>query len=81
MQAAEVLPLIDTEPDALETWRGLLKVERAANSFAVRLPKDLPAPVLAAGVRAAQELGKAGKPLLKVLESQIESRRARGKQP
>ena len=81
MQAAEVLPLIDNEADALETWRGLLKVERAANSFAVRLPKSLPAPVLAAGVRAAQELGKEGEPLLKVLAAQVAASEASAKQP
>lgn len=81
MQAAEVLPLIDNEADALETWRGLLQVERAANSFAVRLPKGLPAPVLTAGVRVARELGKAGEPLIKVLASRIESSGVAGKRP
>lgn len=78
VQAAEVLPLIDNEADALETWRGLLKVERAANSFAVRLPKGLPSPVLHAGIQAARELGKAGAPLTKVLAAQIAARQADG---
>ena len=81
MQAAEVFPLIDNEPDALETWRGLLKVERAADAFAVRLAKDLPQPVLTAGIRAAKELGKPGEPLLKVLTRQLEASKAGGKQP
>lgn len=75
MKAVEVLPLIDNEADALETWRGLLKVERAANAFAVRLPKNLPPPVVAAGLRAAQELGEAGEPLVKVLTPLVETNR------
>jgi hypothetical protein len=81
MQAAEVFPLIDNEADALETWRGLLKVERAADAFSVRLAKDLPKPVLTAGIRAAQELGEEGEPLLKVLTRELESSKANGKQP
>ena len=79
VQAVEVLSLIDNEADALETWRGLLKVDRAANSFAVRLPKGLPAPVLTAGIKAARELGKAGEPLIKVLAAQIAASQAGGK--
>ena len=79
VQAAEVLPLIDNEADALETWRGLLKVERAATAFAVRLPKYLPPPVLAAGVQAARELGKSGEPLLKALAPLVEASEAKGK--
>ena len=81
MQGAEVFPLIDNEADALETWRDLLKIERAASAFAVRLPKDLPKPVLIAGIRAARELGKPGEQLLKVLTRQLESSNAAAKKP
>jgi hypothetical protein len=67
VQAADVLPAIDNEADALETWRGLLKVDRAANAFAVRLPANLPKSTARAGLQAANELGKPGEPLAKRL--------------
>lgn len=67
VQAPDVLASIKDENTALETWRALLGVNGAANAFAVRMPKDLPAPVMSAALRAARELGRRGEPLVKVL--------------
>jgi hypothetical protein len=68
-RAVEVLPTLP-ESVLLETWRGLLGVKGAADAFATRLnpetAKSLPAPVLAAGLRAARE---AGKPAAKLLDA------------
>ncbi|MDB6173388.1 MAG: rane-bound dehydrogenase domain protein [Chthoniobacteraceae bacterium] len=66
-RAADVLPDILSETEALETWRALLQVKDAADLFAAKLPHALPKQVAAAGVRAAREIGKRGDGLIKVL--------------
>lgn len=74
VQAADVLPAIENEALALETWRGLLKVDRAANAFAVRTPRGLPPPVITAGLQASREAGKAGNSLARALRAQSQER-------
>ncbi len=66
-RAADVLPDILSETEALETWRALLQVKDAADRFTLKLPNALPKHVAAAGVRAAREIGKRGDALIKVL--------------
>lgn len=67
MAAPEILRDLQTRDEALDLWRKLLAVPRAANSFAVRLPRGLPPPVLAAGAQAASELGEPGQALAKAI--------------
>jgi hypothetical protein len=74
MKAADVLPAIENEAEALETWRGLLKIEGAPQAFATRLPRPLPRPVVVAGLHAAGELGKEGEPLSKALARLVTKR-------
>lgn len=75
VQASEVLPSVENEALALETWRGLLQVDRSADAFAVRLPGNLPQPVISAGLQASQEMGKAGSTLARALKTQERSRK------
>jgi len=65
--AGEVLPTI-TDPDAaLATWRALLQIKNAPETFAGKLPQNLPEPIAAAGLRAAREAGRKGEALAKAL--------------
>jgi putative heme-binding domain-containing protein len=71
-RAAEVLPALPDESKALATWRELLQVQKASDAFAVKFrdpewAKNMPKPVLLAGIRAAREAGKNGQSLLKAL--------------
>src|SRR5205085_2227966 len=66
--AAEVLPTLP-EDALLGTWRGLLGVKGAPDAFALKFGKQealkaMPAPVIAAAVRAAREVGRPGAKLL-----------------
>ncbi|WP_131990178.1 hypothetical protein [Chthoniobacter flavus] len=74
VKANDVLPAIQDEALATETWRRLLRVDRAANAFAVRLPGDLPRPVIEAGLQESRKLGKAGNSLTRALTRQSEER-------
>jgi putative heme-binding domain-containing protein len=64
---AEVLTAQSTEADALETWRAILIAKTAPDTLASALPRNLPKPVAAAGLRAARELGKKGEKLAMAL--------------
>jgi len=71
-RAAEVLPTLPDESKALALWRELLQVQRASDAFAAKFrdaqwAKNVPKPVLLAGIRAAREAGKNGQSLLKTL--------------
>jgi len=70
-KAAAILPTLP-EAALLGTWRGLLGVKGAPDAFAVKFGKQdaakaMPAPVIAAAVRAAREVGRPGAKLLAAL--------------
>jgi putative heme-binding domain-containing protein len=64
---ADVLNEQATEPEALETWRGLLAGKDAPNILATSLPRNLPPVVSKTGLRAAREIGKKGEKLVAFL--------------
>ena len=71
-RAAEVLASLPDESKALGTWRELLQVQKASDAFAAKFrdpqwAKNMPKPVILAGIRAAREAGKNGQSLLKAL--------------
>jgi putative heme-binding domain-containing protein len=69
--APDVLGAIRDENAALETWRALLQVKGAANSFAIKIKQAgagvFPKSVATAGLRAAREIGKNGEALVAAL--------------
>jgi putative heme-binding domain-containing protein len=62
-----VLLSSDKEADALALWRALLAGKDAPNQLAGLVPKNLPQPIAAAGLRAARETGRKGAPLVAAL--------------
>ena len=71
-RAADVLPALLDDAKALGTWRELLQVQKAPDAFAAKFrdsawAKEIPQPVLLAGIRAAREAGRNGQSLLKAL--------------
>ena len=56
-----------SEPHLLAAWRELFSDEAVKNTIAANLPKELPKPIAAAGLRAARELGNKGDALVAAL--------------
>ncbi len=65
--AGEVLPTLTNADTALATWRALMQIRAAPETFAKHLPANLPPTIAAAGLRAAREAGKKGEALAKLL--------------
>ncbi|MDB6172373.1 MAG: hypothetical protein JWL59_1684 [Chthoniobacteraceae bacterium] len=57
-----------SEQEALELWRGILRVDGAAELLEKNFPQNLSQPILAAGLKAARETGYKGALLAKVIE-------------